>query len=83
MTTWKRWIPHSLAISLFTALTAVVLTYSPAAASDPCDIVCRSYELCEIEEEACQPVGNPPRYCWGTHITCEVAGWCDDTECEF
>ena len=37
--------------SVFVALTALALTYSPAGATDPCDVECRSFERCEEEQE--------------------------------
>ncbi len=76
----KSWIVPGFSSSVFVALTALVLTYSPAGATDPCDVVCRSWERCEEEDEGCSAI-SVLEYCWGTHSTCEEDPWCDDTEC--
>lgn len=83
MIAWKKWISHSLVFSLFTALTAVALTYSPVAAEIDCEIRCRNFMLCLDQEDGCAVhSGFPEQFCTGTFAPGDCTlHWCE-SDCE-
>ena len=85
MTGAKRLIPNALLLSVFGALIALTLSYSPVQSElqeEPCHITCRSYVKCPPSKgdgEGCDPI-IPRRLCngtWGPEEEC-VTHWCED-----